>query len=113
MQSYGNSRREVIIYGQAVIVEGRVVPDGRTDLDLDGIELMDGDESMPIIGFEASEELIKQLDELKQQTDSVTRAEIFRKALKTYAFLTKKVRGGNEVAVVDADGKVAEKLILP
>jgi len=67
---------------------------------------------MAVLGFDASDELMKQIDELQKRTDSTTRAETIRKALKTYDALTRKVREGKEIGLVDADGKI-EKLILP
>ena len=67
---------------------------------------------MAVLGFDASEELIKQIDEIQKRTDSNTRAEAIRKALKTYDVLTRKLKDGKEAALVDSDGKI-EKLIIP
>ncbi|MGO8790348.1 MAG: hypothetical protein ACLQVL_23610 [Terriglobia bacterium] len=67
---------------------------------------------MAVLGFDASEELMKQIDEIQKRTDSTTRAETIRKALKTYDALTRKVKEGKDVGLVDADGKI-ERLILP
>jgi metal-responsive CopG/Arc/MetJ family transcriptional regulator len=67
---------------------------------------------MAVLGFEASEELIKQIDEIQKRTDSTTRAEAIRKALKTYEVLTRELKDGKDAALVDSHGKI-EKLIIP
>jgi metal-responsive CopG/Arc/MetJ family transcriptional regulator len=67
---------------------------------------------MAVLGFDASEELIKQIDEIQKRTDSTTRAEAIRKALKTYDVLTRNVKAGKEIALVDSEGKI-EKLVIP
>lgn len=106
-----NNNREVIIFSEAKILNGSVLMDGGLTLTVDGFQ-PDGDDCMSIIGFEASDDLIRQIDELKRRTDSTTRAEIFRKALKTYEVLTRKAKEGKEITMVDSEGKL-ETIILP
>ena len=63
--------------------------------------------------FDFSEEAVQRLDGLVTATESATRAEVIRNALRVYDYLVRKDKDGYEIELVkEGDGKVKPALVF-
>jgi len=68
---------------------------------------------MPLLAFDANEKMVELIDELKDATDSASRAEAIRQAIKVYKILSDIRRAGGKFGVLDDKGGVVKEVIIP
>ena len=68
---------------------------------------------MPLLAFKADERMVELIDELKNSTDSASRAEAIRQAIKLYKIVTDIKQAGGRLGVLDEKGEVVKELIVP
>ena len=68
---------------------------------------------MPLLAFDADERMVELIDELKNSTDSASRAEAIRQAIKLYKIVTDIKQAGGRLGVLDEKGEVVKELIVP
>ena len=68
---------------------------------------------MPLLAFDANERMVELIDELKNSTDSASRAEAIRQAIKLYKIVTDIKQAGGRLGVLDEKGEVVMELIVP
>lgn len=68
---------------------------------------------MPLLAFDANERMVELIDELKNSTDSASRAEAIRQAIKLYKIVTDIKQAGGRLGVLDEKGEVVKELIVP
>jgi hypothetical protein len=68
---------------------------------------------VPLLAFDANERMVELIDELKNSTDSASRAEAIRQAIKLYKIVTDIKQAGGRLGVLDEKGEVVKELIVP
>lgn len=74
---------------------------------------LDREPEMPLLAFDANEKMVELIDELKNSTDSPSRAEAIRQAIKLYKVLTDIKQAGGRLGVLDEKGDVVKEVIFP
>ena len=67
---------------------------------------------MALLAFDASEKMVELIDQLKDATDSPSRAEAIRQAIKVYKILSDIKQAGGKFGVLDEKGQLVKEVII-
>ena len=68
---------------------------------------------MALLAFDANEKMVDLIDQLKVATDSPSRAEAIRRAVRVYKVLADIRQAGGKIGVLDDKGEVVKEVIIP
>jgi len=68
---------------------------------------------MALLAFDANQKMVELIDQLKDATDSASRAEAIRQAIKLYKILSDIKQAGGKFGVLDGKGRLVKEVIIP
>ena len=68
---------------------------------------------MALLAFDANDKMVELIEELKTATDSPSRAEAIRQAIRVYKILTDIKDAGGKIGVLDDRGHLVKEVIIP